>query len=75
MGVIRTKYGRTEIKAINLPATNHTLVIAPKFKGARVDFIVPDGQIAEKIAADKELRRTMYNTIREEYNLYRSFLS
>lgn len=75
MGVIRTKYGRTEIKAINLPATNHTLVIAPKYKGTRVDFIVPDGQIAELIVTDKKTRKAMYNTIREEYNTYRSFFA
>lgn len=72
--VIETKHGRTQMRCLNLPATGDTLVVAPKFKGVRIQFIIVGKQIAEEIAADKETRKGIYKNIKEHYELYRATL-
>ena len=75
MNVIRTKYRRTEIKALNLTATNGTMIIAPNYKGQRVNFIIRGQRIAAKLTDDKDLRKTIYNQIQEQYEEFRSLLA
>lgn len=72
--VIETRHGRTQMRCLNLPATGDTLVVAPKFKGTRIQFIIVGEQIAEQIAADKETRKAVYKNIKEHYELYRATL-
>lgn len=75
MNVIRTKYRKTQIKAINLIATNGTMIIAPNYKGERVNFIINGHRIATNLAKDKSLRKIIYDMIQEQYNEFRSLLS
>lgn len=75
MNVIRTKYRRTEIKALNLTATNGTMIITPNYKGQRVNFIIRGQRIAAKLTDDKDLRKTIYNQIQEQYEEFRSLLA
>ena len=67
--VQKTSYRRTEIKCLNLPATNETLVIAPKFKNKRVQVFVK-GQRANDIVKSKKLLAQAYQFIRNDYNKY-----
>ena len=67
--VQKTSYRRTEIKCLNLPATNETLVIAPKFKQKRVQVFVK-GQRANDIVKSKKLLAQAYQFIRNDYNKY-----
>lgn len=72
--VIETRHGRTQMRCLNLPATGDTLVVAPNFKKERIQFIIVGKQIAEQIAANKKIRKTVFNRIKEEYKLYRATL-
>lgn len=65
----KTSYRRTEIRCLNLPATNETLVIAPKFKQKRVQVFVK-GQRANDIVKSKKLLAQAYQFIRNDYNKY-----
>jgi hypothetical protein len=65
----KTSYRRTEIRCLNLPATNETLVIAPKFKQKRVQVFVK-GQRANDIVKSKKLLAQAYQLIRNDYNKY-----
>jgi hypothetical protein len=67
--VQKTSYRRTEIKCLNLPATNETLVIAPNFKKKRVQVFVK-GQRANDIVKSKKLLAQAYQFIRNDYNKY-----
>ena len=67
--VQKTSYRRTEIKCLNLPATNETLVIATNFKKKRVQVFVT-GQRANDIVKSKKLLAQAYQFIRNDYNEY-----
>lgn len=73
MAVLTTRHGRTEMRCINLPATNETLVIAPKYKGTRVQIIV-GGMVAEEITTDKKARSTAFKQVKSYYDQYKEFI-
>lgn len=74
MAVLTTRHGRTEMRCINLPATNETLVIAPKYKGIRVQIMV-EGMIAEEITTDKKVRSTAFKQLKSYYNQYKELMA
>jgi hypothetical protein len=67
--VQKTSYRRTEIRCLNLPVTNETLVIAPRYKQKRVQVFVK-GQRANDIVKSKKLLAQAYQFIRNDYNKY-----
>lgn len=67
--VQKTSYRRTEIRCLNLPVTNETLVIAPRYKQKRVQVFVK-GQRANDIQQSKKLRAQAYKLIQNNYNEY-----
>lgn len=73
--VFKTKHGKTELKCINLPATGDTLVIAPKYKKTRIQYIIVGQQIAEEIVTDKKTRAVAFKNIQENYELYKATLA
>lgn len=73
MTTIRTKYGKTEIKCINMVATGDTLVVAPNYKKTYTYVILYNQMIAEQIATDKKVRATAYKAIQESYKSDKEF--
>ena len=71
--VYKTRHGKVEMRCLNLVATNETLVVAPKYKGERVQIFV-EGTIAEQIATDKKLRSKAYKLLKKDYEDFRTSL-
>jgi hypothetical protein len=67
MKSIKTTYRKTEIKCINLVATGDTLVVAPKYKKTYTYIFIYNQMIAENIATDKNVRKEVYNLLKESY--------
>lgn len=67
MKSIRTKWGKTDIKCINLLATGDTLVVAPKYKKTYTYVIIYNQMIAEEIATNKKVRSEIYKLLKESY--------
>ena len=73
MATIRTKYGKTEMKCVNMVATGDTLVVAPNYKKTYTYVILHNQMIAEQIATDKKVRATAYKAIQESYKSDKEF--
>lgn len=65
----RLNYNKIEIKALNLPYMNYTLIIAP-YNGIKVCFVF-NGRVAKQMVTNEELKMTIYKRIRNEYNINR----
>jgi hypothetical protein len=74
MATIRTKYGKTEMRCVNMVATGDTLVVAPNYKNTFTYVILHNQMIAEQIATDKKVRATAYKAIQESYNVNKDFM-
>lgn len=74
MTTIRTKYGKTEMRCIDMVATGDTLVVAPNYKKTYTYVILHNQMIAEQIATDKKVRATAYKAIQESYNENKEFM-
>ena len=68
MRTIKTKYGKTELKCINMVATGDTLVIAPNYKKTYTYVFIENKMIAEDIATDKKVRAEIFRVLKNEYN-------
>ena len=75
MGVLRTTIKDTEIKCLNMPYTNTTLVVAPNYKGVYISFMIRGRRIAEDIVTDKTTRKKTYNRIKKEYKIQQTLLA
>lgn len=73
MAVI-TMYGRTQIKCVNMPNTNNTLVVT-NYNGIDIRFLMLGEQIANNVKENRNLKRKIYKTIKENYQLHRTFLA
>ena len=75
MGVLRTKINDTEIKCLNMPYTNTTLVVVPNYKGLYISFMIRGKRIAEDIVSDETARKKTYNRIKKEYKMCQDVLA
>lgn len=75
MSVFKTEFKGTEIRCVNLPFTNDTLVVAPSIEGRQVSIIVSGKQIAEKIVKSKKMLEKVFTEIMDEHNLFRSLIT
>lgn len=74
MAVFKTKFKNTEIRCVDMPHTNATLVTAPKLEGERVSIIINGKQIAEQITKSKGMLKEVFNKLTAEQNLYRTLV-
>ena len=74
MPVLKTNFEGTEIRCVDLPNTNGTLVVAPMLEGERVSIIIKGKQIAKEIIKSKDMLTKVFNELVEENNLYRSLV-
>lgn len=74
MAVFKTKFKDTEIRCVNLPNANGTLVIAPQLEGERMSKIIKGKQIADKIVKSKAALNTIYTELVTEQNSFRSLV-
>ena len=74
MAVLKTNFKGTEIRCLNMPFTNDTLVVAPSIGGERFSIIIYGKQIAEKIVKSDRLTKKAYNLLEEKYKEYRSLV-
>ena len=74
MAVFKVKFKNTEIRCVDMPHTNATLVTAPKLKGERVSIIIRGKQIAEQITKSKDMLKDIFNQLTTEQNLYRTLV-
>jgi hypothetical protein len=75
MNVFKTEFKGTEIRCIDLPFTNDTLVVAPSIEGRQVSIIVSGKQIAEKITKSKKMLEKVFTEIMDEHNLFRRLVT
>lgn len=66
----KLNYNKIEIKALNLPYMNYTLIIAPNYNGIKLCFVF-NGRVAKQMVTNEELKMTIYKRIRNEYNINR----
>ena len=74
MAVFKANFKDTEIRCVDMPHTNATLVTAPKFDGERVSIIINGKQIAEQITKSKDMLKEVFHKLVAEQNLYRSLI-
>lgn len=74
MAVFKTIFEDTEIRCVDMPHTNTTLVTAPKLEGERVSIIIKGKQIAEQITKSKDMLKEVFHKLVDEQNLYRSLI-
>ena len=65
----KLNYNNTEINVLNIPYTNHTLIIAP-YMGMELSFIF-NGRIADQINDNEDLKKMVYTRIKNEYRFNR----
>ena len=75
MAVFKTNFKDTEIRCVDMPHTNATLVTAPKLEGERVSIIISGKQIAEQITKSKGMLKEVFHKLVAEQNLYRSLIA
>lgn len=75
MAVFKTKFKNTEIRCVNLPNTNGTLIIAPQLEGERMSKLIKGKQVANQIVKSKAALSTIYTELVTELNLFRSLVS
>ena len=74
MAVFKANFKDTEIRCVDMPHTNATLVTAPKLEGERVSIIISGKQIAEQITKSKDMLKDVFNQLTAEQNLYRTLV-
>lgn len=74
MAVFKTKFKDTEIRCVNLPNANGTLIIAPQLEGERMSKFIKGKQIADKIVKSKAALNTIYTELVTEQNLFQSLV-
>ena len=74
MAVFKVKFKDTEIRCVDMPHTNATLVTAPKLEGERVSIIINGKQIAEQITKSKDMLKEVFQKLVTEQNLYRTLI-
>lgn len=74
MAVFKTIFEDTEIRCVDLPNTNGTLVIAPMLEGERVSIIIQGKQIAKEIIKSKKMLKNVFNELVAEQTLFRSLI-
>lgn len=74
MAVFKVNFKDTEIRCVDMPHTNATLVTAPKLEGERVSIIINGKQIAEQITKSKDMLKEVFHKLVTEQNLYRSLI-
>lgn len=74
MAVFKVKFKNTEIRCVDMPHTNATLVTAPKLEGERVSIIISGKQIAEQITKSKDMLKDVFHKLVTEQSLYRSLI-
>lgn len=75
MAVFNVKFKNTEIRCVDMPHTNATLVTAPKLEGERVSIIINGKQIAEHITKSNDMLKEVFHKLVAEQNLYHSLIS
>lgn len=75
MAVFKANFKDTEIRCVDMPHTNATLVTAPKLEGERVSIIINGKQIAEQITKSKDMLKEVFHKLVTEQNLYRSLIA
>jgi hypothetical protein len=71
--MIKTNIGKIEIKAVDMPNSNNTLVIAP-INGKRYSIILSGQRIATDVITSYKLRKNIYRNIKERYNEYQNLI-
>lgn len=74
MAVFKTKFKNTEIRCVDLPNANGTLIIAPQLEGERVSIIIQGKQIAKEIIKSKKMLKNVFNELVAEHTLFRSLV-
>lgn len=74
MAVFKTKFKNTEIRCVNLPNANSTLIVAPTLEGERVSKIIKGKQIADQIVKSKAAIKDIYTELVNEQNLFRTLV-
>lgn len=74
MAVHKANFKETEIRCLDLPNTNGTLVSALMVDGERVSKIINGKQIANKIVKSKAALTSIFNDLLEEHHLFRSLV-
>ena len=74
MAVIKTKFKGTEIRCVDMPHTNATLVTAPMLNEERVSIIIKGKQIANELVKSKKALKGIFNKLVAEQTLYRSLV-
>lgn len=74
MAVLKTKFKNTEIRCVDMPHTNATLVTAPMLDGERVSIIIKGKQIANEIVKSKKKLKNIFNELVAEQTLFRSLV-
>lgn len=75
MSIFKTEFKGTEIRCVNLPFTNDTLVVAPSIEGRQVSIIISGKQIAEKIVKSKKMLEKVFTEIMDEHDLFRRLVT
>ena len=73
MAVFKTKFKDTEIRCVNFPNANGTMVIMP-MEGERVSKFIKGKQIADKIVKSKAALNSLYTELMAEQNLFRTLV-
>lgn len=74
MAVFKTKFKNTEIRCVNLPNANGTLVIAPQLEGERMSKFIKGKQVANQIVKSKAALSSIYTELVTEQSLFRSLV-
>lgn len=75
MAVLKTEFNGTEIRCINMPFTNDTLVVAPSMRGERFSTIIYGKRIADKIVKSDKLLKKVFDRLEREYNSYHTLIT
>lgn len=74
MAVFKTKFKNTEIRCVDLPNANGTLIIAPQLEGERMSKFIKGKQVANQIVKSKAALSSIYTELVNEQILFRSLV-
>lgn len=74
MAVFKTKFKNTEIRCVNMPNANGTLIIALQLEGERMSKFIKGKQVANQIVKSKAALSSIYTELVTEQNLFRSLV-
>jgi hypothetical protein len=74
MAVFKTKFKDTEIRCVDLPNANGTLIIAPQLEGERMSKFIKGKQVANQIVKSKAALSSIYTELVNEQILFRSLV-